>query len=140
MPEPERIAIFEDDGTLWSEQPACVQLFFIVDRVKEQAPDHPERTSTQPFQAVLEGDLTAVATAGERGLMELAMATHAGMTTAGDGARLGLLIHHTDADRDWADDRGSHLGRLDRGLEEAADRGWVVVDMKQDWMVVYPEY
>jgi hypothetical protein len=59
-------------------------------------------------------------------------------TTAGDGARLGVLIHHTDAEREWAYDRDSHVGRLDRGLDEAADRGWVVVDMKEDWSTVYP--
>ena len=272
VPEPERIATFDNDGCLWSEQPAYFQLLFIVDRVKALAPDHPEWTSTQPFQAVLEGDLKTLAASGERGLMELAMATHAGMTTAefetivtdwiatarhpttgrpytgmvfqpmlelldylrangfktfivsgggiefmrpwteavygippeqvvgssiktsyevrdgvpvlvrkpeiefiddkagkpvginshigrrpiaafgnsdgdfqmlewttaGDGARLGVLIHHTDADREWAYDRDSHVGRLDRGLDEAADRGWVVVDMKQDWSTIYP--
>ncbi len=59
-------------------------------------------------------------------------------TTAGDGARLGVLVHHTDAEREWAYDRESHIGRLDRGLDEAADRGWVVVDMKRDWAAVYP--
>ena len=60
-------------------------------------------------------------------------------TTAGDGRRLGVLIHHTDADREWAYDRDSHIGRLARGLDEAADRGWLIVDMKQDWSSVYPE-
>jgi hypothetical protein len=59
-------------------------------------------------------------------------------TTAGDGARLGVLIHHTDAEREWAYDRDSHIGRLNRGLDEAAERGWVMVDMKEDWVVVYP--
>jgi hypothetical protein len=272
VPEPERIAVFDNDGCLWSEQPAYFQLLFIVDRVKAMASYHPEWTSTQPFQAVLEGDMKALAASGERGLMELAMATHAGMTTeefetiagdwiatarhpttgkpytemvyqpmlelldylrgngfktfivsgggiefmrpwtesvygippeqvvgssikteyevrdgvpvlvrkpeidfiddkqgkpvginshigrrpiaafgnsdgdfqmlewttAGDGARLGVLIHHTDPEREWAYDRDSHIGRLDRGLDEAADRGWTVVDMKQDWAKIYP--
>ncbi len=59
-------------------------------------------------------------------------------TTAGDGARLGVLIHHTDAEREWAYDRESHFGRLDRGLDEAAGRGWVVVDMMRDWNTIYP--
>jgi hypothetical protein len=59
-------------------------------------------------------------------------------TTAGDGKRLGVLIHHTDAEREWAYDRESHVGRLQRGLDEAAQRGWVVVDMKADWKVVFP--
>mgnify|MGYP000075440433 FL=1 len=59
-------------------------------------------------------------------------------TTAGDGARLGVLVHHTDADREWAYDRESSVGRLDKGLDEARAKGWTVVDMKQDWKVIYP--
>jgi hypothetical protein len=59
-------------------------------------------------------------------------------TTAGDGARLGILVHHTDADREWAYDRDSHVGRLQRGLDEAAERGWLLIDMKSDWKVVFP--
>ena len=272
VPESERIAVFDNDGTLWSEQPAYFQLLFAIDRVKAMAPEHPEWATTQPFQAVLEGDMEALAAAGERGLIELVMATHAGMTTeefetvatdwlatarhpttgkpytemvyqpmlelldylrandfktfivsgggiefmrpwteavygippeqvvgssiktefevrdgepvivrlpemnfiddkegkpvgihrhigrrpiaafgnsdgdyqmlewttAGDGARLGVLIHHTDAEREWAYDRDSHIGRLNRGLDEADERGWVVVDMKDDWGRIYP--
>jgi hypothetical protein len=271
VPEPERIAVFDNDGTLWAEQPAYVQLLFAIDRVKALAPEHPEWKSTQPFQAVLEGDMEALAAAGHHGLLELVMATHAGMTTeefeavvtqwlatarhptsgrpytemvyrpmlellhylrdngfktfivsgggiefmrpwtesvygispeqvigssiktkfelrdgrpalvrlpeidfiddkegkpvginshigrrpiaafgnsdgdlqmlewttAGDGARLGVLIHHTDAEREWAYDRESHIGRLDRGLDEAAARGWTVVSMKDDWNAIY---
>jgi hypothetical protein len=267
-----RIATFDNDGCLWAEQPAYFQLLFIIDRVKALAPEHPEWTAQQPFQAVLEGDMEALAVAGHHGLLELVMATHAGMTTeefeavvgdwlatarhpvtgkpytemvyqpmlelldylrakgfktfivsgggiefmrpwtgqvygippeqvvgssikteyevrdgvpvlvrlpelnfiddkegkpvginahigrrptmafgnsdgdfqmlewttAGDGARLGVLIHHTDAEREWAYDRSSHIGRLDRGLDEAAARGWVVVDMKEDWKTVFP--
>ncbi len=272
VPEPERIAVFDNDGTLWAEQPVYFQLLFAIDRVKALAPEHPEWAGTQPFQAVLEGDMQALAAGGEHGPLELVMATHAGMTTAefeavvaewlatarhpttgrpftgmvyhpmlelldylrsagfktfivsgggiefmrpwtetvygippeqvvgssimtayevrdgvpvlvrqpelnfiddkegkpvginshigrrpivafgnsdgdfqmlewttaGDGARLGVLIHHTDAEREWAYDRDSHVGSLDRGLDEAADRGWVVVDMKQDWKAVFP--
>jgi phosphoglycolate phosphatase-like HAD superfamily hydrolase len=271
VPESGRIAVFDNDGTLWSEQPAYFQLLFIIDRVKAMAPDHPEWTSIQPFQAVLEDDMKALAAAGHRGLLELAMATHADMTTdefeaiatewiatarhpttgrpytdmvyqpmlelleylrahgfatfivsgggiefmrpwteevygippeqvvgssiatayelrdglpvlvrkpeidfiddkegkpvginshigrrpivafgnsdgdfqmlewttAGDGARLGVLIHHTDGDREWAYDRESHIGRLNRGLDEAGDRGWTVVSMKDDWNRIY---
>jgi hypothetical protein len=59
-------------------------------------------------------------------------------TTSGDGARFGMLIHHTDAEREWAYDRESHIGRLDRGLDEADARGWVVVSMKDDWGAMYP--
>ena len=77
----DRIAVFDNDGTLWSEQPAYFQLAFAIDRVKALAPQHPEWKTKQPFQGVLEGDLKAVAATGERGLMELVMATHAGSTT-----------------------------------------------------------
>ena len=272
VPEPERIAVFDNDGTLWSEQPMYFQLIFAIDRVKAMAPEHPEWQSQQPFKAVLEGDMETLAASGEHGILELVMATHAGMTTeefetvatdwlatakhpttgrsytemvyqpmlelldylrangfktfivsgggiefmrpwteavygippeqvigssvktayevrdgvpviarlpelnfiddkegkplginshigrrpiaafgnsdgdfqmlewttAGDGARLGVLIHHTDAEREWAYDRDSHIGRLDRGLDEASDRGWVVVSMKDDWGRIYP--
>ena len=272
VPEPERIAVFDNDGCLWSEQPMYFQLIFAIDRVKALAPEHPEWATEQPFQAVLEGDMEALAASGEHGLLELVMATHAGMTTeefesvvkdwlatathpttgrpftemvyqpmlelldhlrangfktfivsgggiefmrpwteavygippeqvvgssvkttyevrdgvpvitrlpelnfiddkqgkplginshigrrpiaafgnsdgdfqmlewttAGDGERFGMLIHHTDAEREWAYDRDSHIGRLDRGLDEADARGWVVVSMKDDWGKIYP--
>jgi hypothetical protein len=62
----------------------------------------------------------------------------ASWTTAGDGARLGVLVHHTDADREWAYDRESAVGRLDRGLDEAETRGWVVVNMEDDWNTIFP--
>jgi phosphoserine phosphatase len=77
----ERVAVFDNDGTLWSEQPAYFQLFFAMDRVKEMAADHPEWKTQQPFQAVLEGDMETLAASGEKGLLELVMATHAGMST-----------------------------------------------------------
>ena len=80
VPEPERIAVFDNDGTLWTEHPMYVQLAFALDRVKAEAPNHPEWATTQPFQAVLEGDMKTLAAAGEKGLVELIMATHAGMT------------------------------------------------------------
>ncbi len=268
----ERIATFDNDGTLWSEQPAYFQLFFAIDRVKALAPEHPEWKKKQPFKAVLENDMKALAASGEHGLIELVMATHAGMTTeefeqivrawlatakhprfnrpftdlvyqpmlelldylrangfktfivsgggiefmrpwvekvygippeqvigsviktkfelqdgkpvlmrlpeldfiddkagkpvgihkfigrrpiaafgnsdgdlqmlqwtaAGDKKRLLVYIHHTDAEREWAYDRESHIGRLDKGLNEAAEKGWTVVDMKNDWKVIYP--
>ena len=60
-------------------------------------------------------------------------------TTAGKGERLGVIIHHTDAEREWAYDRDSHIGRLDKALDEASQRGWVLVDMKRDWSRIYPE-
>ena len=77
----ERIAVFDNDGTLWSEQPVYFQLFFAMDRVKKLAVDHPEWNTQQPFQAVLEGDMETLAASGEKGLLELVMATHAGMTS-----------------------------------------------------------
>ena len=59
-------------------------------------------------------------------------------TTAGEGKRFGLIVHHTDAEREWAYDRQSHIGRLDQALVEAQENGWTVVDMKKDWKVIYP--
>jgi hypothetical protein len=272
VPEEERIATFDNDGTLWSEQPAYFQLLFAIDRVKALAPEHPEWAKKQPFKAVLDGDMEALAAAGEHGLIEIVAATHAGMTTeefevvatdwiatakhpttgrpytemvyqpmlelldylrangfktfivsgggiefmrpwtesiygippeqvvgssiktkfemhdgqpvlmrlpeidfiddkdgkpvginshigrrpiaafgnsdgdlqmlqwtaANDGASFCLYVHHTDAEREWAYDRDSHIGRLDKGLDEAAKNGWTVVDMKNDWKVVFP--
>jgi hypothetical protein len=272
VPPAERIAVFDNDGTLWSEQPAYFQLFFAIDRVKSLALQHPEWKSQQPFKAVLENDMKALAASGEHGLLELVMATHAGMTTeefeqivkdwlttarhprfkrpftdlvyqpmlellaylranefrtfivsgggiefmrpwvekvygippeqvvgsviktkfelhdgkpvlmrlpgldfiddkagkpvgihkfigrrpiaafgnsdgdlqmlqwtdGGKGKRLLVYIHHTDAEREWAYDRKSHIGRLDKGLDEANEKGWTVVDMKKDWKVIYP--
>ncbi|HPE01026.1 MAG TPA: HAD family hydrolase, partial [Burkholderiaceae bacterium] len=77
----DRIAVFDNDGTLWSEQPAYFQLMFAIDRVKALAPRHPEWKTQQPFKAVLEGDMKALAASGEKGLLQLIMATHAGMTS-----------------------------------------------------------
>lgn len=272
VPEPERIAVFDNDGTLWTEHPMYVQLAFALDRVKAEAPNHPEWKTTQPFQAVLEGDMKALAAAGEKGLVELIMATHAGMsvdefqktvtdwiatardprfkkpytelvyqpmlellsylrangfktfivsgggiemmrpwservygippeqvvgssiktefemkdgaptlfrlpqvnfiddkagkpvginehigrkpiaafgnsdgdlemlqwTTMAPGARFGLIVHHTDAEREYAYDRNTEFGRLDKALDAAAENNWTVVDMKNDWKVIYP--
>ena len=273
VPEPERVATFDNDGTLWAEQPMYFQLFFALDRVKALAPQHPEWKTTQPFKAALEGDMKTLAASGEKGLLTLVMATHAGMTTAefekivkdwlatarhptakrpytkmvyqpmlellaylrangfktfivsgggiefmrpwvsevygvppeqvigssiktkfemrdgkpvlvrlpeinfiddkegkaiginahigrrpiaafgnsdgdlqmlqwttaGDGARFALYVHHTDGEREWAYDRKATFGRLDKGLDEAKAKGWTVVDMKKDWKVVYPQ-
>jgi phosphoglycolate phosphatase-like HAD superfamily hydrolase len=271
VPEPKRIAVFDNDGTLWSEQPMYFQLFYVIDRVKELAPQHPEWETEEPFASLLKGDIKSVHSSGKEGLMKLLAATHAGMTTeeftgsvsqwmatakhpksgkpftkmiyqpmvellaylrangfktyivsgggiefmrpwtektygippeqvvgsslklkyevkngkpvlmklaeidlvddragkpvgiqshigrrpifaagnsdgdfemlewttAGDGPRFGLLVHHTDAEREWAYDRESSFGRLARGLDEAAGRGWTVVDMKRDWKEVF---
>ncbi len=272
IPEEDRIAVFDNDGTLWSEQPAYFQLFFAMDRVKELAGDHPEWKTKQPFKAVLENDMGALLESGEKGLMQIVMETHAGTTTEefeqvvqrwigssqhpvkkvsydllvyqpmlellsylrangfqtyivsgggiefmraivtqvygipkqqiigssiktqfeyndgdpvirrlpeldffddkegkpvainhfigkkpvfaagnsdGDLAMLQwthsnkrksfkLYVHHTDSVREWAYDRESHIGKLDKGLEEAAQKGWSVADMSKDWKVIYP--
>ena len=81
VPSAERIATFDNDGTLWVEHPMYVQLAFALDRVKALAPLHPEWNDKQPFKAVLEGDTKTLAESGEHGLLQLVMATHAGMTT-----------------------------------------------------------
>jgi len=272
VPEAERIATFDNDGTLWAEKPVYFQLLFAIDRVKALAPDHPEWATKQPFKAVIENDMESLHAAGEHGLIELVMATHAEMTTdefeliasewlatathpttgrpftemvyqpmlevldylrangfktfivsgggiefmrpwteavygippeqvvgssiktvfevrdgepvlvrlpelnfiddkegkpvginshigrrpiaafgnsdgdfqmlewttAGSGARLGVLVHHTDAEREWAYDRESAVGRLDQGLDEAGARGWIVVSMEDDWRTIFP--
>ena len=76
-----RIAVFDNDGTLWSEQPAYFQLLFAIDRIKALADKHPEWSDRQPFKGVLEGDMKAVMKTGKRGLAELLMASHTGMST-----------------------------------------------------------
>jgi phosphoserine phosphatase len=81
VPEPERVAAFDNDGTLWAEQPFYFQLVFALDRVKALAPKHPEWKEKEPFKFVLAGDLNSVLAAGEHALVELIMATHAGTTT-----------------------------------------------------------
>jgi phosphoglycolate phosphatase-like HAD superfamily hydrolase len=81
VPVAERIAVFDNDGTLWSEQPIYFQFEFALDRVKALAPRHPEWKTTQPFQAVLDGDTKTLAASGEKGLSEILIATHTGMTT-----------------------------------------------------------
>jgi hypothetical protein len=89
VPEQERIAVFDNDGTLWGEQPAYFQLLFAIDRVRALAPEHPEWRHTQPFQAVLENDLEALKAAGKQGLATLLASTHAGMTTDEFSATVG---------------------------------------------------
>jgi len=81
VPVPERIATFDNDGTLWCEKPLPVQLYFVLDRVKALAPQHPEWQTTEPFASILKGDLNAALASGERALVELVMVTHTGNTT-----------------------------------------------------------
>lgn len=81
VPASERVAVFDNDGTLWAEQPAYFQLLFAIDRVVELAPRHPRWQTEQPFRAVLDGDMEAVAASGHAGLAKLIAASHAGMTS-----------------------------------------------------------
>jgi hypothetical protein len=268
----ERIATFDNDGCLWAEQPMYFQLAFALDRVKALAPQHPEWKTQEPFRSLLAGDLKTALAGGEKAILEIVMATHAGITTdefakvvaewtktarhprtgraytemvyqpmlelldllrrngfktfivsgggiefmrawaegvygippeqtvgsavatkfemrppgpvlirepkidfiddgpgkpvginrhigrrpvlafgnsdgdlqmlqwtaAGSGARFMGLVHHTDSAREWAYDRTSHVGRLDKALDEALARHWTVVDMKADWKRVFP--
>jgi len=272
VPPAERIAVFDNDGTLWSEKPAYFQLLFAIDRIKQLAPEHPEWKTEQPFKAVLENDMKTVAASGEKGLLQLVMASHAGMTTTefedivrqwiatarhpgtgrpytemvfqpmlellvylrdngfktyivsgggiefmrpwveqvygvppeqvigssikvqfelrdgvpvlsrlpeidfvddkagkpvgihkfigrqpilaagnsdgdlqmlqwttmGHRPSLGLIVRHTDAEREWAYDRESHVGKLDKALDLAEPSGWLVLDMAKDWNRIYP--
>ena len=272
VPTPERIATFDNDGTLWIEQPMYVQFAYALDRVKALAPLHPEWKDQQPFKAVLEGDMAALASNGEHGAVEIIAATHAGMTpdafeqtvkewlaaakhprfdrrydelvyqpmlevltylrangfktfiasgggaefirafaeerygippeqivgsrivtkyerrdgqptlfrlpkvdfvddgpgkpvginqeigrrpiaafgnsdgdlemlqwtTEAGGRRLGVVVHHTDAEREYAYDRQSKVGHLDKALDAAAMNRWTVVDIKRDWKTVFP--
>ncbi len=271
VPPGERIATFDNDGTLWAEQPMYFQLFFALDRVKELAPQHPEWKDKEPFASLLKGDVKTALAGGEKAILEIVMATHAGnttdefsqtvtewlagakhpvtgrpytemvyqpmlellaylwangfktyivsgggiefmrpwsekvygippeqiigssiktkfeyrdgtpvlerlpeinfiddkagkpvginqhigrrpiaafgnsdgdlqmlqWTTAGSGLRFALLVHHTDADREWAYDRSSSIGHLDKALDEAVEKGWTVVDMKRDWKTIF---
>ncbi len=268
----DRIAVFDNDGTLWSEQPTYSQGAFMMDRLRELAPQHPEWNEKEPFKSALAGDYKAVGKLGARGILELITATHSGMTTDefetivkhwlatakhprfhrrytdlvyqpmlevlvylrangfktyivsgggiefmrpwtekvygippqqvigsniktkyelidgkpalvrlpeidviadkaekpvciekfigrkpiaafgnsdGDlqmlewttlhgGPHLGMLVHHTDGKREWAYDKDSHVGKLDKGLTEAPERGWTLIDMKNDWKVIFP--
>jgi len=274
IPVEDRIATFDNDGNLWSEQPMYFQLIYAIDEIKRMAPDHPEWKTTQPYKAILEGDIATALAGGERAILGLVMSTHSGMTTeefdqtvkdwiasakhpktglhynemifqpmlellnylrdngyktfivSGGGIdfmrawvegaygippdqvvgssgkvkyevgedgipklvklpelnfiddkegkpigihqyigkrpvfasgnsdgdyqmlqwtttatkypRFGLLLHHTDAEREWAYDRESSIGRLNKGLDEANEKGWTVIDMKKDWKVIYP--
>lgn len=274
VPAAERIAVFDNDGTLWAEQPVYFQLQFAIDRIAAQAHKHPEWKRTQPYKAIVEGDHEALAALGERDVVAIVGETHAGMTTdafaadvdgwlrkarhprferpytdlayqpmrellgflrdhgfktfivsgggvefmrrfaervygippeqvvgssgvvkfrkgadgtvalmkepevefvddgpgkpvginrfigrqpifafgnsdgdlqmleytmAGKGPRFAGLVHHTDADREWAYDRDSPIGKLDKALDEALAKGWTVVDMKDDWKVMFPD-
>jgi phosphoserine phosphatase len=272
VPVAERLAVFDNDGTLWSEQPLYFQLAFALDRVKAAAPQHPEWKTKEPFKTLLAGDVTGALGQGEKAILEIMAATHTGMTTdefaktvsewtatakhprsgrlytemvyqpmlellaylrgqgfktfivsgggiefmrpcvekaygippeqvvgssgetlfvmrpsgpvlmkeakvvliddgpgkpvginrhigrrpvfafgnsdgdhqmlqwtaAGPGRRFVGIVHHTDAEREWAYDRETHIGKLDKAWDEALAKGWTVVDMKKEWSRIYP--
>ncbi len=272
VPSDRRIAVFDNDGTLWSEKPLYFEIFFVFDQIRALAPAHPEWKTQQPYKDILENNLKGLATFDEYSLMKVVMGIHQGKTTdefdmivrnwidtarhphlkrpytdlvyqpmlevlrylrdrgfktfiasggntdfmrpwvtkaygippeqvvgsssqikyelrhgipvlirlpnihfiddgegkpvgihkfigrrplvafgnsdgdlpmlqwtaAGEGARLMLIVHHTDAEREWAYDRDSFVGRLNKGLDEADKRGWLIIDMKRDWKVIYP--
>jgi phosphoglycolate phosphatase-like HAD superfamily hydrolase len=273
VPVTDRIAVFDNDGTLWAEQPLYFQLMFAIDRVKTLAPQHPEWQTKEPFASLLKGDAKAALAGGEPAIMQILVATHTGMTTdefeqivrdwittarhpttkrlytemvyqpmlellaylrangfktfivsgggadfmrvfaeriygippaqvvgstgklqfefrdgkpvlvklaamelvddgngkpvgihqfiaqrpiaafgnsdgdlemlqwtfAGPGKSFCLYVHHDDAVREWAYDRNSSIGRLDKGLDQAQAHGWTVVSMKNDWKSIFPE-
>jgi hypothetical protein len=136
VPPAERIATFDNDGTLWPSHPMYTQLAFALDRIKALAPQHPEWKNKQLFKGVLDNDLEALAAAGEKGMVELVMASHAGMSTAEFEAVV----------TDWLD-KARHP-RFKRRytelayqpmlvMEEAKKKGWVVISMKDDWKRIF---
>jgi len=191
----DRIAVFDNDGTMWSEQPMYFELLFALDEVKRNALQHPEWKTTQPSYIVSGGDTafmrafaekvygippeqvigTTFVTAfqfkdGQASILRTPKLAHNDdgpgkpesidavigkrpilafgnsdgdlqmlqWTAAGPGKRFMGLVHHTDAQREWAYDRKSDIGRLDKALDEAKNRDWTIVDMTSEWRRVYP--
>ena len=128
VPVADRIATFDQDGTLWVEHPIYGQAVFAIDRVKAMAPDHPDWATTAPYDAILSGD---------QQMLEWA--------NAGERAHLAVLIYHDDAEREYAYGPAgglpdTHVGTLTEALmPEATDDGWLVVSMKNDWNRIFPE-
>ena len=100
VPVPERIATFDNDGTLWAEQPMYFQMFFALDRVKVLAPEHPEWKDKEPFASLLKGDVKEALAGGEPAVAQIIMATHAGMTTDGFRTNRQRLDRHRKASHD----------------------------------------
>src|SRR5208283_2795582 len=133
VPVPERIATFDNDGTLWCEKPLPVQLYFVLDRVKELAPSHPEWQTKQPFASILKGDPKGLMAGGERGLMEVIMATHTGNTTV-EFERIVkdwiATAEHPKTGKHYTDMvyqpmlGGGLKKAVDFGLEAAVAQGW----------------
>ena len=137
VPAEQCIATFDNDGTLWTEQPYYFQLAFAFDRVKAMALAKVEFIDDDPGKPVginrFIGRRPIFAFGNSDGDQQMLE-----WTAAGIGARFMGLVHHTDAVREYAYDRNSPIGRLDKAWDEAIRRKWLVVDMKNDWKVIYP--
>ena len=159
VPVTERIAVFDNDGTLWCEQPMPVQFYFALDRVKALAPQHPEWKTKEPFASLLKGDLKTALAAGDHALIELIMATHTGITTVEFERLVKAWIataKHPKTGRLYTDmvyqpmlevlAYGPALGLPNVKLgaftqavyDEAQKAGWTIVSMKDDWKQVFP--
>ena len=136
VPAEQRIATFDNDGTLWTEQPYYFQLAFAFDRVKATALAKVEFIDDGPGKPVginrFIGRRPIFAFGNSDGDLQMLQ-----WTTAGPGARFAGIVHHTDAEREYAYDRQSKIGKLDKALDEARAKGWTLVDMKQDWKKVF---
>jgi phosphoserine phosphatase len=142
VPPSERIAVFDNDGTLWSEQPLYFQLAFAIDRVKALAPQHPEWKTTPPFQAVLEDGREALAAAGEHGIVELVMASHAGTTTddfAGIVREWLATARHPRFDRPYTEMVFQPMLELLDYLRENGFRTWIVSGGGVEFLRVFAE-
>lgn len=117
-----RIATFDNDGTLWVEQPLYTQFVFVLDRIRGLAPQNPDWRQDPVFRAAIENDVRGAMAGGNEGLVR----------------RFAMIVHHDDGEREYAYDRQSHIGRLDRAMDEAPQRGWQLVSMKDDWTRVFP--
>ena len=123
VPPEARIATFDNDGTLRVEYPMYTQVLFAFEQVKELAPQHPEWKTKQPFKTLLEGDMQMVK-----------------YTKAGEGRRLGLFVHRTDAEPEFAYDHKTTSASRTRPSTRRLPTVWVIVDMKKDWKVVFPDF
>ncbi len=130
VPASARIATFDNDGTLWAEQPMYFQACFVFERIKALSAQHPEWKDKEPFV----GRRPIFAFGNSDGDLQMLQ-----WTAAGSGARFMGIVHHTDAEREWAYDRESSIGRLDKALDEAKAKGWTVVSIKDDWKTVFPK-
>ena len=137
VPAEERIATFDNGGTLWSEQPYYFQLAFAFDRVKAMALAKVEFIDDGPGKPVginrFIGRRPIFAFGNSDGDKEMLE-----WTAAGDGLRFMGIVHHTDAVREYAYDRDSSVGKLDKALDEGVAKGWTIADMKNDWKTIFP--